>query len=78
MTPDALEALRANPFAWYQKSLLAMVEATQKAFHFVEANAQVVTRSAERLQASTDQTGREIQEALTTSVGRIKEIYARS
>jgi len=78
MTPEALEALRANPFAWYQKSLLAMVEATQKAFHFVEANAQVVTRSAERLQASTDQTGREIQEALTTSVGRIKEIYARS
>jgi hypothetical protein len=78
MTPEALEALRANPFAWYQKSLLTMVEATQKAFHFVEANAQVVTRSAERLQASADQTGREIQEALTTSVGRIKEIYARN
>ena len=65
MTPTTVEPLRENPFAWYQKSLLALVE----------ANAQVVTRSAERLQASADQTGREIQEALTSSVSRLKAIY---
>jgi hypothetical protein len=75
--PEAVEALRQNPFAWYQKSLLTLVEGTQKAFRLVEANAQVVTRTAERIQASAEQTGQEIQETLTTSVNRLKEIYAR-
>jgi hypothetical protein len=75
--PEAFEALRHNPFAWYQKSLLGLVEGTQKSFRLVEANAQVVTRIAERVQASAEQTGQEIQETLTTSVNRLKEIYAR-
>jgi len=75
--PEAIEALRQNPFAWYQKSLLTLVEGTQKAFRLVEANAQVVTRTAERIQASAEQTGQEIQETLTASVNRLKEIYAR-
>jgi hypothetical protein len=75
--PDAFEALRQNPFAWYQKGLLGLIEGTQKSFHLVEANAQVVTRTAERVQASAEQTGQEIQETLTTSVNRLKEIYAR-
>lgn len=76
--PQTIEALRQNPFAWYQKSLLTLVEGTQKAFRLVEANAQVVTRTAERVQASAEQTGQEIQETLTASVNRLKEIYARS
>jgi hypothetical protein len=76
--PDAFEALRQNPFAWYQKSLLALVEGTQKSFRLVEANAQVVTRTAERVQASAEQAGQEIQETLATSVNRLKEIYARA
>jgi hypothetical protein len=75
--PEAIDALRQNPLAWYQRSLLTLVEGTQKAFHLVEANAQVVTRTAERVQASAEQTGQEIQETLTTSVNRLKEIYAR-
>jgi len=75
--PETIEALRENPFAWYQKGLLTLVEGTQKAFHLVEANAQVVTRTAERVQASAEQTGQEIQETLTSSVNRLKEIYAR-
>ena len=75
--PETIEALRQNPFAWYQKSLLTLVEGTQKAFRLVEANAQVVTRTAERVQASAEQTGQEIQETLTSSVNRLKEIYAR-
>ncbi len=75
--PEAFEALRQNPFAWYQKGLLGLVEGTQKSFRLVEANAQVVTRTAERVQASAEQTGQEIQETLTTSVNRLKEIYAR-
>jgi hypothetical protein len=71
------ETLHQDPFAWYQRSLLTLVEGTQKAFRLVEANAQVVTRTAERLQASAEQAGQEIQETLTTSVNRLKEIYAR-
>ena len=76
--PEAFEMLRHNPFAWYQKSLLTLVEGTQKSFHLVEANAQVVTRTAERVQASAEQAGQEIQETLATSVNRLKEIYARA
>jgi hypothetical protein len=72
------EALSHNPFALYQKSLLALVEGTQKSFRLVEANAQVVTRTAERVQASAEQAGQEIQETLAASVNRLKEIYARS
>jgi hypothetical protein len=77
VAPESVEAFSQNPFAWYQKSLLALVEGTQKSFRLVEANAQVVTRTAERVQASAEQTGHEIQETLTTSVNRLKEIYAR-
>ena len=73
-----LRGLRQNPFAWYQKGLLALVEGTQKSFRLVEANAQVVTRTAERVQASAEQAGQEIQETLTTSVNRLKEIYAHA
>jgi hypothetical protein len=75
--PDSLEGLRQDPLGWYQRGLLTLVEGTQKAFRLVEANAQVVTRTAERVQASAEQTGQEIQETLTASVNRLKEIYAR-
>ncbi len=75
---ETIEELRRNPFSWYQKSLLTFVEGTQKAFRLLETNAQVVTRSAERLQASADRTAQEIQETLTSSVGRMKEIYGRN
>ncbi|MBI3457912.1 MAG: hypothetical protein HY002_19205 [Candidatus Rokubacteria bacterium] len=73
-----LEDLRSDPFSWYQKGLLTAVEGTQKPFRLLEANGQVVTRSAERLQASAERTGKEIQEALTSYIGRMKEIYTRN
>jgi hypothetical protein len=76
--PEAFEGLRHDPFAWYQKGLLALVEGTQRSFHLVETHAQVVTRTAERVQASAEQAGQEIQETLATSVNRLKEIYARA
>lgn len=74
---ESFEAFPPHPFAWYQKGLLTMVEGAQATFRLLEANGQVVTRSAERLQASAGQTGQEIQEALTASVSRMKEIYRR-
>jgi hypothetical protein len=72
------EELQHDPFHWYQKGLLTAVDGTQKWFRFLEANAQMVTRSAERLQASTERTGKEIQEALTSYMSRMKEIYSRN
>lgn len=72
------EELRSDPFTWYQKGLLTTVDGTQKVFRLLEANAQVVTRSAERLQATTERTGKEIQEALTSYISRMKDIYARN
>ena len=69
--------LRQDPFTWYQKGLLGAIEGTQKSFRFLEANGQLLTRGAERLRASADRTAEEIQEALTSSVGRVREIYAR-
>jgi len=72
------EELRSDPFTWYQKGLLTTIDGTQKVFRLLEANAQVVTRSAERLQASTERTSKEIQEALTSYVSKMKDIYARN
>ena len=80
-TPPTLptaEELRSDPFTWYQKGLLTTVDGTQRVFRMLEANGQVVTRSAERLQASTERTSKEIQEALTSYIGRMKDIYARN
>jgi hypothetical protein len=67
-----------HPFGWYQQGLVALVEGTQKGFRLLEANAQVVTRSAERLQASADQTGQDIHETLTAAVGRMKDIFGKN
>jgi hypothetical protein len=72
------EELQSDPFSVYQRGLLTAVDGTQKWFRLLEANAQVVTRSAERLQASTERTGKEIQEALTSYMSRMKELYARN
>jgi|GEM_PF-657256 len=75
---DRLEELKQDPFTWYQNNLLAAVDGTQKAFKLFETNAQILTRSAERLQASAQRTGKEIQEALTTYMTRMKGLSARN
>jgi len=67
-----------DPFAWYQKSVLDGIEETQKAFKLIEGSAQAVTRSAERLQATAEQTGREIQQTFTTLTAKVKTLYTPS
>jgi hypothetical protein len=42
----------------------------------LEGNAQSVTRTAERLQTSTEQAGKGIQESFTEAVTRLKDVYA--
>jgi hypothetical protein len=65
-----------DPIAWYQKALTEGVENTQKWFRLLEGNAQAVTRTAERLQTTAEQTGKGIQESFSEAVARMKEVYA--
>ena len=65
-----------DPFAFYQKGVLQSVEGAQKAFKIIESNAQAMTRSAERLQMTAEQTGKEIQATFAQVAGRMKSLYS--
>ena len=67
-----------DPMQWYQKTLAEGVDGAQKCFRMMEANAQAVTRSAERLQASAEQASKGIQETFSGVVTRMKDVYAAS
>ena len=66
-----------DPMAWYQKALADGVDGAQKWFRLIESNAQAVTKSAERMQASAEQTGRGIQHMFGEVVNRTKDVYSR-
>jgi len=65
-----------DPAAWYQKAVAEGINGAQQAFRRVEDNAQAVTRSAERLQATAEQAGKGIQESMAGAVSKIKGVYA--
>ena len=67
-----------DPMQWYQKTLVETVDGAQKFFRLLEGNAQAVTRSAERLQASAEQAGKGIQETLEATVTRVKDTYTQN
>jgi len=67
-----------DPFACYQKTLLEGIEGTQKAFKLVEGNAQAITRSAERLQATAEHAAREIQQTFAGLATELKTLYTPS
>jgi hypothetical protein len=67
-----------NPLGVYQAGLTEAVDGAYKAFKLVEAGAQAVTRSTERLQANAEQTGKEIQSTLAQLAGRVKTLYGQS
>jgi hypothetical protein len=69
------EATR-DPLAWYQHALTDGVESAQKWFRMLEGNAQAMTRSAERLQTTAEQTGKGIQESFSEAVTKLKGVYA--
>jgi len=72
---EALDELRQDPFAWYRKSLGAAVDGTQRWFKLLDANAQIVSRSAQRFQGAADRNGKEIQDAVRTCAIRVREIF---
>jgi len=65
-----------DPAAWYQKVMADSVSGTQQAFRLAEESAQAMTRAAERVQATTEQAGKGIQETYAGAVSKMKEIYA--
>jgi len=60
---------------FYQKGVLESAESAQKAFRLVEGTAQAMTRSAERLQSSAEQTGKEIQATFAQLADKAKSLY---
>ena len=64
-----------DPLAWYQRALSEGMENTQKWFRMLESSAQSVTRSAERLQTGTEQAGKGIQESVSQTVTKMKDVY---
>ncbi len=71
-----LQEAPRDPYSVYQKSVLESVEGTQKAFKLFESNAQAMTRSAERLQVTAEQTGKEIQATFAQVAGKVKSLSA--
>jgi nucleoid-associated protein YgaU len=65
-----------DPFACYQKNVLESVEGAQQAFKLLEGNAQALTRSAERLQVTTEQAAKEIQGTFAQLAGKVKSLYS--
>jgi len=65
-----------DPIAWYHRALTESVDNAQKALRPPEGNAQPVTKSAERLSSTAEQTGKGIQETFSTIVTKMKEVYA--
>jgi hypothetical protein len=74
----SLQEAPKDPVQWYQKAMAESVEGTQRWFQLVEGNAQAVTRSAERMQASAEQAGKGIQQSFTEFMSKTKDVYARS
>jgi hypothetical protein len=70
--PDAA----TDPLGFCQKTITESVESAQKTFRLLEGNAQAITRSAERLQATAEQAGKEIQGSVTQLASRLKQLYA--
>lgn len=65
-----------DPALWYQKAVAEGIASAQQAFRRVEDNAQAMTRSAERLQATAEQAGKGIQESVAGAVSKMKDVYA--
>jgi polyhydroxyalkanoate synthesis regulator phasin len=75
---DELPDAPRDPLSFYQKGVLESVESAQRAFKVVEGTAQAMSRSAERMQATAEHTGKEIQATFTQLAGKVQTLYTRS
>jgi hypothetical protein len=65
----------ADPAGWYQKALAEGLTGAQQALRRFEEGAQALTRTADRVQAKAEQTGRTTQETVTATAAKVKEKY---
>ena len=65
-----------DPLTCYQTNVLEAVDGAQKTFKLFEGNAQAMTRSAERLQVTAEQTAKEIQASFAQLAGKVKSLYS--
>lgn len=63
-----------DPLTFYQKGVLGSVESAQRTFRVFESTAQAMTRSAERLQVTAEQTGKDIQATFAQLAGKVKSL----
>ena len=64
-----------DPLGFCQKNAVETVETAQKTLKLFEGNVQAMTRSAERLQVTAEQTAREIQATFAQLTGTVKSLY---
>lgn len=67
--------LRQDPWAWHRRSLAATAAGAQQTLRWLEAQTQVWSRSAERLQGSAAEAGKHLQEVFTSCADRLRQIY---
>ena len=70
-----LKDVQKDPFGTYQKSVLESFDGAQKAFKLLEASAETVTKSAERLQESAEHASKDIQTTFAVLGNRLKALY---
>lgn len=67
---------QTDPVAWYRTAVTETVAGAERALRLAEENVQALTRTMERLQTTTTEAGRDIQETVAAALGRTREIYS--
>jgi hypothetical protein len=66
--------LFTDPMRWYRAVWQQSIEGARKTFNVVNGTSEAVTESVSRLQASAQQAGTKIENALSTAASRMKEV----
>lgn len=72
---DAMQDAPHDPFGALQKGAVATVESAQRTLRLFEGTAQILNRSAERLQVTAEHAGQEIQATFTHLAGKEQSLY---
>lgn len=72
----SLDDTPRDPISLYHQGILGSLESTQRALRVLEGSAQAMTRSAERLQATAEQTGKGLHASFVELDERLKHLYA--
>jgi len=74
MWPEAF----ADPLRWYQKMLLESVDLAQRTIRLIGANARALSRAVDRAHATVEQTGQRVEETLSSTASRAREVVRRA